>query len=99
MVTQAEIEAAIETYLHVGIGENIHAGMLAILEAAARARPKRKDNTRAERARRFRAKRNAVTGAGDRRNGVPGERNAVKDWRAFLGLSELPTERAGPKCR
>ena len=77
MVTQAEIEAAIETYLHVGIGENIHAGMLAILEAAERVRPKRKDNTRAERARRFRAKRNAVTGAGDQRNGVPGESNAV----------------------
>jgi hypothetical protein len=77
LVTQAEIDAAADTYLHVGIGENIHAGMLAILEAAERVRPKRKDNTRAERARRFRAKRNAVTGAGDRRNGVPGERNAV----------------------
>ena len=77
MVMQAEIESAIETYLHVGIGENIHAGMLAILEAAELVRPKRKDNTRAERARRFRAKRNAVTGVGDQRNGVPGERNAV----------------------
>ena len=32
-------------YLRVGIGENIQAGMLAILEAAAQVRPKRKDNT------------------------------------------------------
>ena len=77
MVTQAEIEAAVDAYLIVGIGENVPAAMLAILEAAERVRPKRKDNTRAERARRFRAKRNAVTGVGDRRNGVPSERNAV----------------------
>ena len=79
MVTQAEIDAAAVAYLRVGIGENIQAGMLAILEAAAQVRPKRKDNTRAERARRFRAKRNAVTGAGDRRNGVPGNVTPLRE--------------------
>jgi hypothetical protein len=60
LVTQAEIEAAAEAYLHVGIGESIHAGMLAVLEAAERVRPKRKDGTVTERSRRFRAKRNGV---------------------------------------
>ena len=47
LVTPAEIDAAAVAYLRVGKGENIQAGMLAILEAAAQVRPKRKDNTRA----------------------------------------------------
>ena len=41
MVMQAEIEAAVDAYRIVGIGENVKAGMLAILEAAERVRPRR----------------------------------------------------------
>jgi hypothetical protein len=60
LVTQSEIEAAAEAYLHVGIGESIHAGMLAVLEAAERVRPRR-DPTNVARQRRYKAKRRNVT--------------------------------------
>jgi hypothetical protein len=58
LVTQAEIEAAVDAYLIVGIGENVPAAMLAILEAAERVRPRR-DPTNAKRSRQWRAKKRA----------------------------------------
>jgi hypothetical protein len=60
LVTQAEIEAAVDAYRIVGIGENVKAGLLAILEAAERVWPRR-DPTYVLRHRRYKAKRRNVT--------------------------------------
>jgi hypothetical protein len=112
LVTQAEIEAAAEAYLHVGIGESIHAGMLAVLEAAERVRPKRKDGTVTERSRRFRAKRNGVAqngvaaaggnavaegGNGVTRNGVAGA-DSLTPLSLLLALKHAANGNIQPAC-
>ena len=76
MVIQSEIEAAVDAYLIVGIGENVPAAMLAILEAAERARPRR-DPTNAKRSRQWRAKKRADRNVA--RNGVTFASNVPAD--------------------
>jgi hypothetical protein len=76
--TTVQIEAGIEVICVANPAVSASTLARSILEAAERVRPKRKDNTRAECGRRFRAKRNGVTGDGGQRNGVSGhERNGV----------------------
>lgn len=91
MVTQLEIDAAAQALTGadhlLSIDNAVFLAKLAI-EAAERVRPKRKDGTQAARARRYRAKRNGVTGERNaerhdvttdhaERHSVTGDSNAV----------------------